>query len=311
MADKKKDNHVRMPFATWVNHMREDGLSYPARWLAVNLAVFRTTSNAELELLSDVDGHTYKKYKSELLKAKYVVLARAERKKGGRGIGFEPLPAYQETPVIFTDLIPRNGGKYYPGNEVAENEEKGGKNNPGNEGVVTPVIPAPVSAETQANSAQVSKEVSPHTPLQEKITTTLTKQGVIITTGESKSARDDDDGALAGLNGCAVEIIDFIAKHARVEQPVARQMLMTNVHTYSAPAVLDAFSATIADMVDRGKIIPNPYKYLIGCAIKARDRLLKRGASARPGAPGRKSMSEIIREEAEKLRAKEQQEKRP
>lgn len=272
-----------MPFAQWYAHMREDGISPMGRYLGMCVAMFKTFSNAELELLTGVEGTTFKKYKQELKKAGYIIIGREERGKGGRSVGFEPLPAHNETLVEFTDLLARKEGKYYLGNEDSD----------------TRVISNQVSKNTRV----ISDQVSPHTPLKDNKPITVSTQSLTTTTTDSSDAARGGGGFdFEILNGTAVDLTAFIAKHNLVDEKVAREMLATNVRIYGAQPVMEAFAITVAEMA--GGLVPKPYRYLIGTAAKLRDGQAvkqQRGAAR----PGRKTMSEIIREEAEKMQQQE------
>lgn len=77
-------------------------------------------------------------------------------------------------------------------------------------------------------------------------------------------------GVLDELNGSAVNLMAFIAKHNRVDEHYAREMLATNVQIYGAQPLMDAFAATIAKMATRVPV-PRPYQYLLSVARKFRD----------------------------------------
>lgn len=97
------------------------------------------------------------------------------------------------------------------------------------------------------------------------------------TTVEQEAARGGFGLEFEALNGSAIDLAAFIAKAANVDLDVAKNMLRTNLKTYGSEAMLDAYSTTMAEMAEG--LVGAPYKYLIGCAKKNRDR-----ASDRSGA---------------------------
>jgi hypothetical protein len=81
-------------------------------------------------------------------------------------------------------------------------------------------------------------------------------------------------GHLDALNGTAVDIIAFIGRHAMVDPPEATRMLANNVKAFTADAMMEAYSATIAEMA--GGLIARPYKYLIETARRIKDGRTRR-----------------------------------
>lgn len=98
------------------------------------------------------------------------------------------------------------------------------------------------------------------------------------------------------LNGSAVNLAAFIAKHNRVDDNCAREMLATNVQIYGAKPMMDAFAATIAKMATRVPV-PRPYQYLLSVARKFRD---EKPSSAEP----KESMGDKTKRLAEEAAAR-------
>lgn len=84
-------------------------------------------------------------------------------------------------------------------------------------------------------------------------------------------------GHLESLNGTANDLVAFISKHAHVTPSDARRMLETNVKTFNADAMMEAYSVTLANM--GSQFISAPYKYLIETArrIKTSGRTAQAG----------------------------------
>ncbi len=107
-------NGHRMPFADWLGRMAECGLAPAARVIAIYAAVFDITKNSELARVCGVSSpRTLDKWKALLVANGWVLIPPC---RGGRENGIEIIPAYRGTPVSFTDIKPRKGGKYYPRN---------------------------------------------------------------------------------------------------------------------------------------------------------------------------------------------------
>jgi len=101
---------------------------------------------------------------------------------------------------------------------------------------------------------------------------------------EGSSYADHVPG-LQQMNGTGLNLVQFIGRYAGVDEPIARDMLKNNIQAFGEPEVLEAFAITQADMA--AKTIATPYKYLIACARKAKDRA---------GRGGRRSMGDKMRE---------------
>lgn len=118
-------NSLRMPFAEWLYRMAEDEVPYQARALAVYAACFDISKNDELSDLSGIQDRTFDRWKKYLSANGWVLIGAQQ---GGRGRGITVIPAYRETPVIFTDVSARNPRKFYT------------RNNEQTPATITPVI---------------------------------------------------------------------------------------------------------------------------------------------------------------------------
>jgi len=112
---------------------------------------------------------------------------------------------------------------------------------------------------------------------------------------------DDDEhagsgGALEALNGTAIDLIRFIGKHAMVEQDIARDMLTNNVKAFTAEAMIEAYSVTMAEMA--GGMIVKPYKYLIQTAKRIKEGMTARREKPAPS-EGRRDRIRRMAEETE------------
>ena len=150
-------NVSRMPFAEWLYHMSSAGVPYQARTLAIYAAIFRVTGNEELSSLCGLTGRTYDKWKKLLVDDGWVIVTQ---RSGGRGRGIEVHPAVKETPVTFTDVSPRNPGKFYPRNNCET-----GATSAGVYAKITPVITADVSAQNTVNTGISDKNPAKITPV--------------------------------------------------------------------------------------------------------------------------------------------------
>lgn len=92
----------------------------------------------------------------------------------------------------------------------------------------------------------------------------------------ARSGGGNFDQEFPGLNGTAVDLVGFIAKYALVDEDVARRMLKTNIQAYGIDALLDAYSVTLAEMAT--KAVATPYKFLMGCARNAKDKIARSGS---------------------------------
>src|ERR1044071_3333078 len=123
---KPKSNGLRMSFAEWLFKMTMAKLSPPKRMVATYAAAFDITGNSELEFLTGLSGRTLDKIKKELPNDGFVII---EPGIGGRGHGIKVHAAWEQTPVTFTDVSPRNPRKFYPRKDCETPAE------------LTPVIP--------------------------------------------------------------------------------------------------------------------------------------------------------------------------
>jgi hypothetical protein len=123
-------NELSMPFAQWLYLMSEAGLAPQARELAIYAVAFKVTSNEELARLSGMDtivkgqsiaDKTYNRWKKQLTDDGWVILQAVTK---GRMTSIEVFPAFQETAVRFTDLIPRLARKFYDRNDQSRTYEE-------------------------------------------------------------------------------------------------------------------------------------------------------------------------------------------
>ncbi len=104
------------------------------------------------------------------------------------------------------------------------------------------------------------------------------------TSVESDAARSGGD-YIDILNGTAVDLLAFIGKHAGgiIEPAEAKRMLSANIKAFGPDAMMEAYSATIAEMA--GGMIAKPYKYLIETAGRIKARRATRVAKAAADSP--------------------------
>jgi hypothetical protein len=123
-------NELRMPFAEWLYLMSEAGLAPQARELAVYAVAFKVSSNEELARLAGMDtivkgesiaDKTYNRWKKQLSDDGWVILQAVTK---GRMTTIEVFPAFKETAVKFTDLIPRLARKFYDRNDESKSYEE-------------------------------------------------------------------------------------------------------------------------------------------------------------------------------------------
>lgn len=113
-------NELRMPFAEWLVRMSEEAVPYQARALAIYAVVLKVTANEELACLVGMDtkgvaDKTYNKWKRFLSDHGWVIVRQVTV---GRTTTIEISPALKETPVIFTDVKPREPRKFYGSSSV-------------------------------------------------------------------------------------------------------------------------------------------------------------------------------------------------
>jgi hypothetical protein len=130
--------------------------------------------------------------------------------------------------------------------------------------------PAAASAEIPANPAAV--------PARGLVINYNNKNNYLpTTTVEQEATRGGFGSEFESLNGSAIDLATFIAKAANVDLDVAKNMLRTNLKTYGSEAMLDAYSTTMAEMAEG--MVAAPYKYLLGCAKKNKERSAGRSSA--------------------------------
>ena len=112
---------------------------------------------------------------------------------------------------------------------------------------------------------------------------TLSKQEDNLLLPEQVAARGGDyDGDFPALNGTAFDLIGFIARHANVDEKEARRMLRSNIQVFGPDVLMEAYVSTMAEMAEG--MVASPYKYLIGCARKGKDKPRKAAPKGEAGA---------------------------
>lgn len=108
------------------------------------------------------------------------------------------------------------------------------------------------------------------------------------------------DPAFPHLNGTGLELVRFIRAHGlnlRSDEE-ARAMLRTNLQAFGTEAMLEAWSATQGEMATR--VVAQPYKYLMGCARNAKERIMRNGGSG----AGRETDTERLRRQVREANAR-------
>jgi hypothetical protein len=108
-------NELRMPFAEWLFRMSEARVPPAARELAIYAVAFKVSSNEELAKLAGMDtkgiaDKTYNGWKKRLLSDGWVILKAITI---GRATTIEVFPAFEASPVTFTDLKGRDSRRFY------------------------------------------------------------------------------------------------------------------------------------------------------------------------------------------------------
>jgi hypothetical protein len=108
-------NELRMPFAEWLFRMSEARVPPAARELAIYAVAFKVSSNEELAKLAGMDtkgiaDKTYNGWKKRLLADGWVILKAITI---GRATTIEVFPAFEASPVTFTDLKGRDSRRFY------------------------------------------------------------------------------------------------------------------------------------------------------------------------------------------------------
>jgi hypothetical protein len=115
-------NQLQMTAVDWLWKMHEAGVPMAARAIAVHATFFAITTTSQLVDVCGISENTVLKWKAYLVEGGWLNIPRSH---GGRGIGIDVSPAFQSTPVTFTDIVahtPPNseekGTKVWGGSEV-------------------------------------------------------------------------------------------------------------------------------------------------------------------------------------------------
>jgi hypothetical protein len=111
----RRSNELRMSFAEWFFRLCQANVPYQARGLAVCAVLYKVPTNDELASLSGMDmkgiaDKTYNRWKKQLRDDGWVIVKSTTT---GRLTTIEVTPAYQECPVTFTDVRPKDVRKFY------------------------------------------------------------------------------------------------------------------------------------------------------------------------------------------------------
>jgi hypothetical protein len=111
----QQSNELRMSFAEWFFHLCQANVPYQARGLAVCAVLYKVPTNDQLASLSGMDmkgvaDKTYNRWKKQLSDDGWVIVKSITT---GRVTTIEVTPAYQECPVTFTDVRPKDVRKFY------------------------------------------------------------------------------------------------------------------------------------------------------------------------------------------------------
>lgn len=273
-------------------------MPYQARALAVYAVAFKITTNEELARLVGMDtkgvaDKTYNKWKRYLRDNGWVIIRQTMV---GKVTIVEVDPALQETPVTFTDMSKRLPSKYVRNSYGA--------------GTVENTTFVKTTDDVSVTSTMIVKTTDPEVTFtdvlsrayKESPSEILVTKEETTTTVEQEAARGGGGNYLDCLNGSAVDLVQFIAKYAKVDADVAERMLTNNIKAFTSEAMLEAYSVTTAEMVSG--LVSSPYKYLIGVAKAAKGkpsatRQTKRDAE---GESRRERMRRFADEASEKMR---------
>jgi hypothetical protein len=176
-------NELRMPFAEWLFRMSEARVPPAARELAIYAVAFKVSSNEELAKLAGMDtkgiaDKTYNGWKKRLLSDGWVILKAITI---GRATTIEVFPAFEASPVTFTDLKGRDSRRFYESKSYDQTVEVTDvdagspvevtgetRNSYGQTVEVTAVSRAPIRAQFETPSGLLKpkklEEKSPFTP---------------------------------------------------------------------------------------------------------------------------------------------------
>jgi hypothetical protein len=183
--------------------------------------------------------------------------------------------AYNQSKVDYAELASGSPSQPDMGSPVKPDGLGGG--HPVGSRPTTPVPSNPTGGSNPVGSEPTSR-VEPDQVAPAYLVNKNNKQKQTTTTTVEQDAAGGGGLDFDVLNGSAVDMTAFIAKHATVDPQTARNMLATNIRTFTADAMLEAYSVTIAEMAST--VVATPYKYLIGVARRIKDGRAKRAPAA-------------------------------
>lgn len=154
-----------------------------------------------------------------------------------------------------------------------------------------PATTAAISAQTAPACARIEPPSGVNNIIKQTTTTAVESEA-------GRSSGFDFDA----LNGSAVDLIEFIAKHTSTDKQNAARMLQTNIRAFTADAMLEAFSVTLAEMAGKG--LAQPYKYLMETARKMKAKAA--GTTKRAADPNTPTRRDRIRQYVEEAQSKQE-----
>lgn len=204
-------------------------------------------SDEEFRLCCGVSDGSCRVFKRWLLKEGFIQIALRGRR--GRGSEFTATIPAATAAISEAEAAPIAGNEESEYRQPMPVDNHGlPATNAGNAGI--PAVPAAVPARSLVINYNNKNNYLP------------------TTTVEQEAASGGD--YFEALNGSAIDLTQFISKAANVDLDVAKNMLRTNIKTYGASAMLEAYSTTLAEMAE--SVVATPYKYLLGCAKKNKER---------------------------------------
>jgi hypothetical protein len=245
-------NGLRMPFAEWLWRMSMAKLSPSKRMVATYAAAFNITSNSDLEKLTGLSEETLRGIKQQLPKDGFVII---EAGIGGRGHGARVFPAFNQTPLTFTDLSPRNPHKYY------------GPKVPGTPQEITPLI-----EKTPGVFQGVPKKVSPTPPSKNLLLTEVEQEdrfNSLTPTVELDAAREGETGIGNGVfvNCETVRHANFEISLKAIQLQLCGTVDMDTIKSVAAGHALQ-WATDIASGKSPSKIVPSNTASFIRASIQ-------------------------------------------